>query len=130
MTLEEREQLLPKITYLLDQFPHIVSYSFFYYPTGDLFLELFISITKTVRQSLKVNPNTQYLLIHRKDEALYTKGLDREFLETHSVELDVARLLSDTPDWESLAANSSNKVSKPMHILGKDSLGITVFQKE
>ncbi|EGA72201.1 metal dependent phosphohydrolase [Vibrio sinaloensis DSM 21326] len=127
MTLEEREQLLPKITYLLDQFPHIVSYSF-YYPTGDLFRVIHLD-NKTVRQSLKVNPNTQYLLIHRKDEALYTKGLDREFLETHSVELDVARLLSDTPDWESLAANSSNKVSKPMHILGKDSLGITVFRR-
>ncbi|WP_221069096.1 HD domain-containing phosphohydrolase [Vibrio alfacsensis] len=126
-TFEEREQLLPKITYLLDQFPHIISYSF-YYPSGDLFRVIHLE-NETVRENLAIDPNTRYLLIHKKGGALYTTGLDSEFLEIHSVDLDVAPLLSNTPNWESLAADSSNKVSKPIHILGKDSLGITVFRR-
>ncbi|HHP0481774.1 TPA: HD domain-containing phosphohydrolase [Vibrio campbellii] len=127
MTLGERERLLPKIIYLLEQFPHIISYSF-YYPSGDLFRVIHLE-NKTVRQNLAIDPNTRYLLIQKKGGALYTKGLDSEFLEIHSVELDVAPLLSNTANWESLVANSSNKVSKPIHILGKDSLGITVFRR-
>lgn len=127
MTLGERERLLPKIIYLLEQFPHIISYSF-YYPSGDLFRVIHLE-NKTVRQNLAIDPNTRYLLIQKKGGALYTKGLDSEFLEIHSVDLDVAPLLSNTANWESLAANSSNKVSKPIHILGKDSLGITVFRR-
>ncbi|MGR5138012.1 HD-GYP domain-containing protein [Vibrio jasicida] len=127
MTLGERERLLPKIIYLLEQFPHIISYSF-YYPSGDFFRVIHLE-NKTVRQNLVIDPNTRYLLIQKKGGALYTKGLDSEFLEIHSVDLDVAPLLSNTPNWESLVANSSNKVSKPIHILGKDSLGITVFRR-
>ncbi|CAH1559704.1 HD domain-containing phosphohydrolase [Vibrio rotiferianus] len=126
-TLEEREQLLPKITYLLEQFPHIVSYSF-YYPSGDLFKVIHLE-KKAVRQHFEVDQSTRYLLIHTKGTALYTKGLDSEFRETHSIDLGDGSLLGNIPKWENLAASGSNKVSKPMPILGEDLLGITVFRK-
>ncbi|WP_440887804.1 HD domain-containing phosphohydrolase [Vibrio sp. WZ-1] len=126
-TLEEREQLLPKITYLLEQFPHIVSYSF-YYPSGDLFKVIHLE-KKAVRQHFEVDQSTRYLLIHTKGTALYTKGLDSEFRETHPIDLGDGSLLGNIPKWENLAASGSNKVSKPMPILGEDLLGITVFRK-
>ncbi|MCG9641223.1 HD domain-containing protein [Vibrio sp. Isolate34] len=125
--LEERELLLPKIIYLLDQFPHIVSYTF-YYPSGDLFKVIHLDKT-TVRQHLTVDPNTQYLLIHTKGEALHTKGLDSKFQETHPVDLNIDTLLANTLKWEQLKTLNGNTVSKPMPIIGKDLLGITVFRK-
>ncbi|MFM2601244.1 HD-GYP domain-containing protein [Vibrio fortis] len=126
-TLEDREELLPKITYLLEQFPHIVSYSF-HYPSGDLFKVIHLEKI-AVRKQFTVEPKTQYLLIHTMGDSLYTKGLDSEFREVYAKDLNVEPLLNNTAKWEQLATRDANKVSKPTPILGGDSLGITVFRK-
>ncbi|WP_434764003.1 HD-GYP domain-containing protein [Vibrio fortis] len=126
-TLEGREELLPKITYLLEQFPHIVSYSF-HYPSGDLFKVIHLD-KKAARKQFTVDQNTQYLLIHTMGDSLYTKGLDSEFREVYVKDLNIEPLLSNISKWEHLATRDANKVSKPTPILGEGSLGITVFRK-
>ncbi|KOO09566.1 HD domain-containing phosphohydrolase [Vibrio hepatarius] len=123
---QERELALAGIVHLLDEHPHVSSFSF-YYPNGDFYSVMQVKSDK-VRQFFGIDERTRYIETHEINEITTITGLDSSLNKVDEFELDKKLLVQHHDDFAD-AKLDANIISVPFVLPALKELGLTAYRK-
>ncbi|MFA0313532.1 HD domain-containing phosphohydrolase, partial [Vibrio cyclitrophicus] len=124
--IEVREKLIPQLAQLLNEFPHVTSYSF-YYPSGDL-LSIARVNDKAMAERGDLNTTVKFIIAHNHKGILKIRGVDKDLQLISEIEPGKA-ILYKSHRWFSDAQEATALISTPSIHPTSEMLGVFIYRK-